>query len=68
MSLSIGLKEAGHTLEHQFFFDTLKVNPVIDLSEIKYRATQKEINLRYYPDGMVLWRQTISATFYKLLE
>lgn len=51
--LAEGMVEAGHTVAHENFFDTLKVNPVTDPSEIKLRAKTKEINLRYYPDGHV---------------
>lgn len=35
------------------FFDTLKVNTRLDISEIKTRAAEQKINLRYFADGSV---------------
>jgi len=51
--LAKGLKESGNTIENEMFFDTLKVSPRIDISEVKLRAVEMKINLRYYPDGCV---------------
>lgn len=51
--LAQGLRNSGNAIESQVFFDTLKVNPNLAASEIRERAKQKEINLRYYDDGCV---------------
>ncbi|MPC08377.1 Glycine dehydrogenase (decarboxylating), mitochondrial [Portunus trituberculatus] len=51
--LKRGLEDAGHIVENQFFFDTLKVNATLATSEIRMRAQQKEINLRYFRDETV---------------
>jgi len=51
--LAKGLTDAGNVLEHSCYFDTLKVHPTVDTSEVRMRAQQKEINLRYYPDDSV---------------
>uniref|UniRef100_T1J430 Glycine cleavage system P protein n=1 Tax=Strigamia maritima TaxID=126957 RepID=T1J430_STRMM len=51
--LAEGVIQAGHTLENPLFFDTLKINPVTDPSEVKLRAKSKEINFRYYDDGHI---------------
>jgi glycine dehydrogenase len=53
-TLAAGLKEAGHSLRHDAFFDTLRV----DLdgrtpSAVRNAADAHEINLRYYDDGSV---------------
>ena len=51
--LAKGLADAGNKVENGLFFDTVKVNPLIDLLEIKHRATEMEVNLRYFEDGAV---------------
>lgn len=51
--LAKGIEEAGCTLDHQLFFDTLKINPKLTQDNIKQRAEEKKINLRYYNDGSV---------------
>jgi glycine dehydrogenase len=40
-------------VQNPVFFDTLQVAPRIKPSEVKLRAIQKKINLRYFPDGTV---------------
>jgi len=49
----LGLADAGNEVEHKTFFDTLKVNPLLDVSEIRNRASEVKINLRYFEDGTV---------------
>lgn len=49
----IGLKRAGHKLQHDLFFDTLKIQCGCDVQEVLSRAAQRQINLRIYGDGMV---------------
>ena len=51
--LAKGLSESGNTIENPMFFDTLKVTPRLDQTEIKLRAHEMKINLRYFPDGAV---------------
>lgn len=48
--LNYGLKEDGNQLSNEMFFDTLTVNPKIGLDEVKERAVEKQVNLRYYDD------------------
>lgn len=49
----IGLKRAGHKLQHENFFDTLKINCGVAGKDILEKAKQREINLRLYSDGVV---------------
>lgn len=51
--LAKGLRESGNTIHNEMFFDTIKVSPRLALSEIKIRASEMKINLRYFPDGDV---------------
>ncbi|KAJ7383841.1 hypothetical protein OS493_025717 [Desmophyllum pertusum] len=52
--LAEGLKRAGHLLENDVFFDTLKVTSGIgDVSDILQRAKQRQINLRQFDDKTV---------------
>jgi len=51
--LAKGLRESGNVIENDLFFDTIKVNPRLDASEVRIRAVEKKINLRYFPDGCV---------------
>ncbi|KAH9523748.1 hypothetical protein Btru_040821 [Bulinus truncatus] len=48
-----GVKRGGHTLTSTVFFDTVKFQPKNGHAEIKKRAEEKKINLRYYSDGQV---------------
>ncbi|XP_054721275.1 glycine dehydrogenase (decarboxylating), mitochondrial-like [Uloborus diversus] len=51
--LAEGVQAAGHKLQHEKFFDTIKIIPRTEISKIKQRAEDKKINLRYFPDGTV---------------
>lgn len=52
--LAEGLKRAGHLLENDLFFDTLKVTSGIgDASDILERAKQRQINLRKFDEKTV---------------
>ncbi len=51
--LAKGLAESGNEVTNDLFFDTIKVNPRLDQSEIRLRANERKINLRYYEDGAV---------------
>lgn len=51
--LYYGLKEDSNMIPNSLFFDTLRVEPKLDPDEIKQRATEKQINLRYYEDGSI---------------
>lgn len=48
-----GLKRAGHKLEHEMFFDTLKIQCGVAAKEIRDRAAQRQMNLRLYSDDVV---------------
>lgn len=49
----LGVKAAGHKLEHENFFDTIKIIPKTSAADIKKRAEQKRINFRYFDDNTV---------------
>ena len=51
--LARGLSEAGNDVENGLFFDTIKVQPRLDQAEIKHRARELKINLRYFDDDSV---------------
>jgi glycine dehydrogenase len=48
-----GLKSGGHVIRNEQFFDTLYIQPASNLNEIKQRAQEKRMNLRYYENGNV---------------
>lgn len=48
--LSSAIKESGHQVLNDLFFDTIKVIPKVNMFEIQDRAAQKRINLRYFDD------------------
>ncbi len=53
--LARGLKKLGHTIRHDHFFDTLRVDLHEDLTSAQVRelAEARNINLRYFEDGSV---------------
>uniref|UniRef100_A0A8C6Q4U2 glycine dehydrogenase (aminomethyl-transferring) n=1 Tax=Nothobranchius furzeri TaxID=105023 RepID=A0A8C6Q4U2_NOTFU len=51
--LSEGLKRAGHRLHSDMFFDTLKVSCSVAAKDILERATQRQINLRVFSEGVL---------------
>ena len=51
--LAKGLQDSGNNVENGLFFDTIKVQPRLDIAEIKHRATEMRINLRYFEDDSV---------------
>lgn len=51
--LAAGIRKAGHTIRHERFFDTIKIGPSCESSEIRKRAEKLLINLRYFDDGDV---------------
>ncbi|XP_003745096.1 glycine dehydrogenase (decarboxylating), mitochondrial [Galendromus occidentalis] len=51
--LAAGVRQAGHKLRHEHFFDTLKIAPKGDVGTLEKRAHQYKINLRYFDDGDV---------------
>ncbi|KAH7970136.1 hypothetical protein HPB49_000060 [Dermacentor silvarum] len=51
--LARGAASAGHHVVHPRFFDTLKIKPANSQEAVKKRATEKEVNLRYFVDGTV---------------
>ncbi|KAJ8286615.1 hypothetical protein GJAV_G00041160 [Gymnothorax javanicus] len=51
--LAEGLKRAGHTLQHEVFFDTVKIHCGTTAKDVVERAKQRNINLRIYSDEML---------------
>lgn len=51
--LSKSVKETGHVIKNEYFFDTLKIDPKIPLSVVQKRANEKQINLRYFADNSI---------------
>ena len=53
-TLAEGLRRTGHSVRHDAFFDTLRVD-LHDTTQdrVRERAEAHEINLRYYDDGSV---------------
>uniref|UniRef100_A0A3P9C6F9 glycine dehydrogenase (aminomethyl-transferring) n=2 Tax=Haplochromini TaxID=319058 RepID=A0A3P9C6F9_9CICH len=51
--LAEGLKRAGHRLQSEMFFDTLKISCSVAAKDILERAEQRKINLRVYADGVL---------------
>uniref|UniRef100_A0A4W3HM00 glycine dehydrogenase (aminomethyl-transferring) n=1 Tax=Callorhinchus milii TaxID=7868 RepID=A0A4W3HM00_CALMI len=51
--LAEGLKRAGHKIQHESFFDTLKIHCGVATQEIIDRAAQRQINLRGYGNCML---------------
>ncbi|XP_012691371.2 glycine dehydrogenase (decarboxylating), mitochondrial [Clupea harengus] len=51
--LAEGLKRAGHKLQHEMFFDTLKIHCSVAAKDILERAVQREINLRIYSEEVL---------------
>ncbi|ETE73265.1 Glycine dehydrogenase [decarboxylating], mitochondrial, partial [Ophiophagus hannah] len=41
----------GHQLQHDLYFDTLKIQCGCGIEEVLQRAAQRQINFRIYPDG-----------------
>jgi len=53
LAMLTGVEEAGNALVNKQFFDTLTIIPHVDSDVIASRARKREINLRYFPNGMV---------------
>lgn len=54
LTLDKALKDNGHTQTNKVFFDTLHVVPSgVTADEIKARAVEKKMNLRYFDDGSI---------------
>uniref|UniRef100_A0A8B9RC81 glycine dehydrogenase (aminomethyl-transferring) n=1 Tax=Astyanax mexicanus TaxID=7994 RepID=A0A8B9RC81_ASTMX len=51
--LAEGLIRAGHKLQHETFFDTLKIHCGVASKDILEKAVQREINLRVYSEGVL---------------
>lgn len=49
--LAEGLKSSNNKIMNENFFDTIKIKPNLSVAEIKKRAEEKKINLRYFDDG-----------------
>ncbi|XP_018911179.1 glycine dehydrogenase (decarboxylating), mitochondrial isoform X2 [Bemisia tabaci] len=53
LTLAEGLKQRGNDVKNDHYFDTIRVNPIGSLESVITRATEKRINLRYFPDKTV---------------
>uniref|UniRef100_A0AAR2L2Y1 glycine dehydrogenase (aminomethyl-transferring) n=1 Tax=Pygocentrus nattereri TaxID=42514 RepID=A0AAR2L2Y1_PYGNA len=51
--LAEGLIRAGHKLQHETFFDTLKIHCGVAAKDILEKAVQRQVNLRVYSEGVV---------------
>lgn len=51
--LKYGLAQDGNNLTNELFFDTLRIEPKIGTEEVRFRANERQINLRYHEDGYV---------------
>ncbi|GIX69250.1 glycine dehydrogenase, partial [Caerostris extrusa] len=51
--LAAGVTGGGNQLQHELFFDTIKVVPKSGVKMVKKRAEEKKINLRYFDDDTV---------------
>jgi len=49
----LGVEEAGNALVSKHFFDTLTIIPRVGSDVIARQARNREINLRYFRNGMV---------------
>jgi len=53
-TLAEGLERAGHTVRHEAFFDTIRIDLAgMTQEQVRERAEAHEINLRYFDDGSV---------------
>ena len=52
--LAVGVKTAGHKVEHEHFFDTIKISVPGSRQRILDRATRQGINMRKFNDGVSL--------------
>jgi glycine dehydrogenase len=53
-TLAEGLRRTGHTVRHDAYFDTIRVDLADTTQErVRERAEQHQINLRYFDDGSV---------------
>ncbi len=72
VTLSEGLNRLGYTQVNQFFFDTLRIElGQVDKEEIRSRAIEREINLRYisaHEVGISLNETTNLEAVHELLE
>lgn len=48
----LAINDAGHVIKNKLFFDTLLVVPSAGIDAIRTRAEEKQINLRYFEDGV----------------
>ena len=51
--LLVGLSKTSNTQHNAHFFDTLSITPGDSVEEVKRRAEEKKVNLRYFSDGKV---------------
>lgn len=49
--LAEGLRSSDNRVINEKFFDTLKIKPTLNISEVRKRAEDKAINFRYFEDN-----------------
>ena len=52
-TFAAGVKALGHAVQHDVFFDTVRVSPKGGAAAVKKAAEGKQINLRYFADGTI---------------
>ena len=52
-TFAAGVKALGHAVQHDVFFDTVRVSPKGGAASVKKAAEGKRINLRYFADGTI---------------
>lgn len=49
--LAEGLRSSNNQVINEKFFDTIKIKPILSISEVRKRAEDKAINFRYFEDN-----------------
>jgi len=49
----LGVERAENPVTNSLFYDTLTIKPKDSVDDIRRRAAEKEINLRYFSNGLV---------------
>ena len=52
-TFAAGVKALGHAVQHDVFFDTVRVSPKGGAASVKKAAEAKQMNLRYFADGTI---------------
>ncbi|MHB1311589.1 MAG: aminomethyl-transferring glycine dehydrogenase [Gemmatimonadaceae bacterium] len=52
-TFAAGVKALGHAVQHDVFFDTVRVAPKGGAAKVRKAAEGKRVNLRYFADGTI---------------